>query len=214
MNSLEIFKNDEFGNVRVVMIEGEPWFVGKDVADVLGYKDTVNAIKAHVDNDDKRGWQITTPSGNQEAVVINESGLFSLILSSKLPNAKRFKKWVTSEVLPQIRKTGAYGRNTNKALRDKSKQVRNRLTKKCQEHGYVKPYEYIQTTLQMKKPLGITAKKDDMTERELSAVMASEALAEFLITDEYGFHEVNPVCVEASQRVRAIADEKRIAISA
>ena len=89
--------------------DGEPWFVGKDVATALGYKDTVNALKSHVDEDDKRGWRITTPSrGEQEAVIINESGLYSLIFGSKLDEAKKFKKWVTSEVLPQIRKTGSY----------------------------------------------------------------------------------------------------------
>ena len=88
--------------------DGEPWFVGKDVATALGYKDTVNALKSHVDEDDKAGWQITTQFGEKEAVIINESGLYSLIFGSKLDEAKRFKKWVTSEVLPQIRKTGSY----------------------------------------------------------------------------------------------------------
>lgn len=108
MNELQVFENPEFGTVRTLTIENEPWFVGKDVALALGYKDTVNALKSHVDGEDKRGWQITTPSGIQEMVIINESGLYSLILSSKLPNAKQFKRWVTSEVLPTIRKTGRY----------------------------------------------------------------------------------------------------------
>lgn len=90
-------------------INNEPWFVGKDVvASVLGYKDTVNALKAHVDEDEKAGWQITTQFGVKETTIINESGLYSLILSSKLPTAKKFKHWVTSEVLPTIRKHGAY----------------------------------------------------------------------------------------------------------
>lgn len=88
--------------------DGEPWFVGKDVALALGYKDTVNALKSHVDEDDKAGWQITTQFGEKEAVIINESGLYSLIFGSKLDEAKKFKKWVTGEVLPQIRKTGSY----------------------------------------------------------------------------------------------------------
>ena len=108
-NELQIFENAEFGKVRTLVKGGEPYFVGKDVAEILGYKDTVNALKAHVDEEDKTGWQITTPSrGTQTATIINESGLYSLILSSKLPDAKKFKRWVTSEVLPSIRKTGSY----------------------------------------------------------------------------------------------------------
>lgn len=90
-------------------IDGQPWFVGKDVAESLGYKDSVNALKAHVDEEDKKGWRIATSSrGNQKATVINESGLYSLIMSSKLPTAKQFKRWVTSEVLPSVRKNGGY----------------------------------------------------------------------------------------------------------
>ena len=108
-NEVQIFENAEFGKVRTVVVKDEPYFVGKDVAEILGYKDTVNALKAHVDEEDKTGWQITTPSrGTQTATIINESGLYSLILSSKLPAAKKFKRWVTSEVLPSIRKTGSY----------------------------------------------------------------------------------------------------------
>ena len=109
MNEMQIFENPEFGEVRTVEIDGEPWLVGKDVARALGYKDTINALKSHVDEEDKKGgWQITTPSGEQQMTIINESGLYSLVLSSKLPGAKRFKRWVTAEVLPSIRKHGAY----------------------------------------------------------------------------------------------------------
>lgn len=109
MDEIEIFKNEEFGEVRTLVVNNEPMFVGKDVALALGYKDTVNALKSHVDEEDKMGWQITTPSrGTQNATVINESGVYSLVFSSKLPDAKKFKHWVTSEVLPSIRKHGAY----------------------------------------------------------------------------------------------------------
>ena len=109
MNELRIFNHDEFGEIRTVEQDGAIWFVGKDVARALGYKDTINAIKNHVDEDDKMGWQIATTSrGTQKATIINESGLYSLVLSSKLPKAKSFKRWVTSEVLPSIRKTGKY----------------------------------------------------------------------------------------------------------
>lgn len=96
-------------DVRAIAIDGEPWFVGKDVAEALGYSRARDAIKAHVDEDDKRGRRITAPlGGKQNTTIINESGLYSLILSSKLDSAKKFKKWVTSEVLPSIRKNGGY----------------------------------------------------------------------------------------------------------
>ena len=102
------FFNDDFGEIRCIMIDSEPWFVGKDVAIALGYKDTVNALKSHVEDEDKTGWQITTQFGKKKTTIINEYGLYSLVLSSKLPDAKKFKRWVISEVLPSIRKTGAY----------------------------------------------------------------------------------------------------------
>ena len=108
MNDLQIFKSEQFGEIRTVEIDGEPWFVGKDIASNLGYKDTVNALKSHVDSEDKAGWQITTQFGDKETTIINESGLYSLVLSSKLPTAKAFKRWVTSEVIPSIRKHGGY----------------------------------------------------------------------------------------------------------
>lgn len=108
MVDLKIWENPEFGELRIVDMNGEPWMVGKDVAQALGYKDTVNALKSHVDDEDKDRWQITTQFGTKETVIINESGLYSLVLSSKLPGAKRFRRWVTGEVLPSIRKHGAY----------------------------------------------------------------------------------------------------------
>ncbi len=108
MNELKIFENPDFGKVRTTEINGEPYFVGKDVAEILGYKDTSDAMKRHVDNEDKLTRCFTDSGQNREMYVINESGLYSLILSSKLPKAKEFKRWVTSEVLPSIRKHGAY----------------------------------------------------------------------------------------------------------
>lgn len=108
MNEM-IFKNPEFGQIRTVVIDSDAWFVGKDVALVLGYADVNKAIAMHVDDEDKKLNDKTSPSfGQRGATLINESGLYSLILSSKLPNAKKFKRWVTSEVLPAIRKTGGY----------------------------------------------------------------------------------------------------------
>lgn len=109
MNNLQLFENQNFGRVRTLEQGGDAWFVGKDVAQALGYKDTINALKTHVDPEDKQGgWQITTPSGTQQMTIINESGLYSLVLSSKMPGAKAFKRWITSEVIPAIRKHGAY----------------------------------------------------------------------------------------------------------
>ncbi|MEQ2422965.1 phage antirepressor KilAC domain-containing protein [Megasphaera sp. CLA-AA-H81] len=108
MNELKVFNSPEFGQVRTFDKDGEPWFVGKDVAIILGYERTADAIRAHVDEDDKGVGEIQTPGGKQKIVIINESGLYSLVLSSKLPTAKKFKHWITSEVLPAIRKTGGY----------------------------------------------------------------------------------------------------------
>lgn len=112
MNEIQIFKNVDFGEIRGITIENEPWFVGKDVADVLGYSNTRDALARHVDADDKNTVvNLDGNRGNPNMVIINESGLYSLILSSKLPKAKEFKHWVTSEVLPSIRKTGGYVNN-------------------------------------------------------------------------------------------------------
>lgn len=111
-NQLQIFKNNEFGQVRGILINDEPYFIGKEVAEVLGYANSKDAIQKHVDEEDKqiiqRSQFATLEIPNRGLTIINESGLYSLILSSKLPNAKKFKRWVTSEVLPQIRKTGGY----------------------------------------------------------------------------------------------------------
>ena len=113
VQNLEVFENEEFGPVRATTINNEPWFIGKDVAEILGYKNTSDALSKHVDEEDKMqiakyDLQNYKDIGTKGAVVINESGLYSLILSSKLPNAKKFKRWVTSDVLPSIRKTGGY----------------------------------------------------------------------------------------------------------
>lgn len=106
-NNIVAFHYEE-QQVRTIEKNGEPWFVGKDVADILGYTDTAQAVRKHIDDEDKGVVEMTTPGGKQNMVIINESGLYSLILSSKLPTARAFKRWVTSEVLPAIRKTGEY----------------------------------------------------------------------------------------------------------
>jgi len=107
-NGIQVFNNEKFGSIRTQILDGQVWFVGKDVATILGYSNPNDAIKKRVDDEDKGVANCDTLGGNQNMTVINESGLYSLILSSKLPQAKEFKHWVTSVVLPQIRKTGGY----------------------------------------------------------------------------------------------------------
>ncbi len=108
MNELQIFSNSEFGQVRVVEQNGEPWFVGKDVAEILGYTNPSKALADHVDDEDKLNNDSLSSLGQRGGWLINESGVYSLVLSSKLPKAKQFKRWVTSEILPTIHKHGAY----------------------------------------------------------------------------------------------------------
>nr|DAN14297.1 MAG TPA: repressor domain protein [Caudoviricetes sp.] len=123
MSDIQIFDNPEFGQVRTVNVDGEPWFVGKDVATALGYVDVNKAVSMHVDDDDKKLNDKTSSSfGQRGTTLINESGLYSLVLSSKLPTAKKFKHWVTSEVLPTIRKTGGY--SVKQTEHDKAKEMR------------------------------------------------------------------------------------------
>lgn len=109
MTALQVFQNPDFGEIRTTALDNAPWFVGKDIAAALGYSNTRKAIADHVDPEDKGVTKCDTLNGAQRMVTINESGLYSLILSSKLPAAKKFKRWVTSEVLPAIRQSGGYG---------------------------------------------------------------------------------------------------------
>ena len=110
MNELQIFNSKEFGEIRTILINNEPWFIGKDVATALGYSNTRDALMAHVEEEDKGVVKCDTPGGKQDMVAVNESGLYALIFGSKLSDAKKFKRWVTTEVLPSIRKTGGYGK--------------------------------------------------------------------------------------------------------
>lgn len=107
-NNIQVFENSEFGNVRVVERDGEPWFVAKDIAERLGYTNPSKAIQDHVDEEDKLNNETLSSLGQRGGWLINESGLYSLVLSSKLPNAKQFKRWVTHDVIPAVRKHGAY----------------------------------------------------------------------------------------------------------
>lgn len=217
MKEMVIFENENFGNIRTIEIDGEVWFVGRDVAVALGYEKPENALSAHVYEEDKTTTLIQGNGSNYKSktTIINESGMYSLIFGSKLEAAKDFKRWVTSEVLPAIRKTGKYDLTSDyEVARKESKKVRNRFTETLKEHGYTKQYEYINTTKAMKKELGITAKKDDMTLQELASVSASEWLSMAMLTDERGYHEVNPVCIKASDAViGAIEENRKVAIA-
>lgn len=149
MNEIKIFNNPEFGEIRTTTIDDEPWFVGKDVAEILGYREPTKAVRDHVDAEDKGGSILDTPGGSQKLTVINESGLYSLILSSKLPTAKKFKRWVTSEVLPAIRKNGMYMTdqkaydllNNSGSLADMLQQAAEQLRQKDIEIRRMKPKE-------------------------------------------------------------------------
>lgn len=123
MNDLINFSFEGNG-IRTLLIDTVPYFAGKDVAQALGYKDTVNALKTHVEPEDKKGWRITTPSrGEQKITLINESGVYSLIFGSKLPEAKKFKRWVTSEVLPALRQRGTYSIKQTKDVENGNRAV-------------------------------------------------------------------------------------------
>lgn len=125
MNELKIFNNEEFGKIRTVTIDNEPWFVGKDVATALGYERADNAIRNHVEEDDKLMHQISASGQNRQMYIINESGLYALIFGSKLESAKEFKHWVTSEVLPTLRKTGSYEMPKKKQSNERLASVNN-----------------------------------------------------------------------------------------
>ncbi len=177
MNDLQIFKNDEFGEIRSLTINNEPYFVGKDIADILGYGRADNAIRLHVEEEDKLTHQISASGQARNMTIINESGLYSLIMASKLPNAKKFKKWVTGDVLPSIRKTGGYIAGEEKLtedelvlkamtvlkrkvenLRQKNNQLQLENTQNKQMIGELKPKaDYTDKILQSKNTVTVTA---------------------------------------------------------
>ena len=167
MNELQVFNNPEFGDVRTTVIDGEPWFVGKDVADILGYQNGSRDINRHVDEEDRQNYQNGTFESPRGMTIINESGLYSLVLSSKLPTAKKFKRWVTSDVLPAIRKTGGYQVNelTGRELMAKAlleaqavlAEKDTTIAKQTQLIGELKPKaDYTDRILQSKSLVTIT----------------------------------------------------------
>lgn len=155
MNELQTFSNSEFGAIRTLSIDNAPWFVGRDVAIALGYNRSDNALRRHVEDEDKLTHRISASGQNRNMVVINESGLYSLILSSKLPNAKKFKRWVTSEVLPAIRKTGFYSIEPIKPAEcDIATQTAEKTIK---EEKYMRAAQYISTCPKSNLPLVLSA---------------------------------------------------------
>lgn len=153
MNNLKVFENQEFGKVRTVTIDEVPYFVGKDVAEILGYQNGSRDINRHVDTEDRQKIMVFDGNQDKETIIINESGLYSLILSSKLPSAKKFKRWVTSEVLPSIRKHGMYAiddliadpdlgiaaLNALKAEREKNKKLKQSVAVQTQQISELTP---------------------------------------------------------------------------
>ena len=158
MNEIQIFKNDSFGAVRTVEVSGTPYFVGKDVAEILGYADPQKAMKMHIDDEDKLTRQIVVSGQNRNVTIINESGLYSLILSSKLPKAKEFKHWVTSEILPTIRKHGAY------------------MTEKTLEKALTSPDFLIQLATQLKEEQAQRKALEQRVEADRPKVLFAEAV--------------------------------------
>lgn len=226
-NELSVFSSEDFGMVRTVEINGVIWLVAKDICNIFGDTNYRRSI-TRLDEDEKILQKVQTKGGEQTMTLINESGLYSLLffmqpkkakgvsqndtlIEQRTLKLKSFKRWITHEVIPSIRKTGSYSlsEESYKAIREKSKEIRNHFTAMQKAHGYTEKHEFIQTTCQMKKKLGITAKKDDMTKQELAAVSAAEWLSIAMITDENGFHEVNPVCVEASVTVSNAIENKQ-----
>ena len=159
MNNLKIFESKEFGSIRTVTINNKPYFVGKDVASILGYSNVRDAIANHVYEDDKGVEKLDTPGGKQNMTVINESGLYALIFGSRLESAKRFKHWVTSEVLPSIREHGAY------------------MTDTTLEQALTNPDFLIQLAIKLKEEQEARKKLEEQAERDKPKVIFADAVA-------------------------------------
>ena len=159
MNNLQVFNNAEFGTIRTITVNDEPWFVGKDITDILGYQNGTRDINRHVDDEDKGTTEMVTPGGKQNMTIINESGLYSLTLSSKLPSAKKFKRWVTSEVLPSIRKNGAY------------------MTEQTLEKALASPDFLIQLATQLKEEKEARIQAEQTVEEQKPKVLFADAVS-------------------------------------
>lgn len=191
--------NFEDHEVRTVEIDGEPWFVGKDVATVLGYANTQKAVRDHVDEEDKLTERIVLSGQNREVIVINESGLYSLILSSKLPNAKEFKRWVTSEVLPSIRKTGSYTYQRANPNEEKALQIQEMDTRIRMSEQFLKLAE-IETTLSKNY-------RDILISKSVEALAGEQLLPlPKVVQKTYSAKEVGEMLGVTAQRIGRIAN--------
>ena len=186
-NQMQVFQNEEFGSIRTIEINGEPWFVGKDVATALGYADAFGALKKHVDDEDKLVCQIDSAGQKRDVTAINESGLYSLVLSSKLSTAKKFKRWVTSEVLPSIRKTSGYMMPQDypsalRALADAEEQKLKLLAENHRQAQVIADFEpirqYVDTILESKDALATSqiAADYEMSARALNKILHEEGI--------------------------------------
>lgn len=192
MNDIMIFNNPEFGQVRTLEINGEAWLVGKDVADALGYINSRDALSRHVDDEDKN--TVVNPDGNKgnpNMTIINESGLYSLVLSSKLPGAKKFRRWVTAEVLPSIRKTGGYSipKDYPSALRALADAEEKRMVLEAENEiqrqaiaDFQPMKQYLDTILSSDRTLTTTqiAADYDMSARKLNKILHEEGIQRFV----------------------------------
>lgn len=176
MNNLNVFTNTEFGTVRIVTIDNEPWLVGKDVADILGYQNGSRDVNRHVDEEDRCKEMVFDGNQNKETILINESGLYSLVLGSKLPTAKKFKRWVTSEVLPDIRKHGMYmsSDNIDKLLNDPDAMIQALTKYKDEREARLKAQE---------ENAKLTADNDRMRPKEIFADAVAASKTSILIGD-------------------------------
>lgn len=193
MNEVQIFENEKFGSVRTVEINNEPWFVGKDVAKALGYgdgKSLANAVANHVEEEDKGVTEMMTPGGKQNLVIVNESGLYSLIFGSKLDSAKEFKHWVTSVVLPSIRKTGSY--TVKEVQRDSPLDKAKFLHEMAKDYSDIPDYKQILDAYAVKEVVGTfalplpEASKEDFSAGDLGKMLGVTANKIGSIANKHG----------------------------
>lgn len=205
----EIVKAFDGKKVRAVIIKGEPWFVAKDVAEALGYSDT-QAMTRRLDQDEVMTDKLS--GMNMNSTFINESGLYSAILGSNKPEAKRFKKWITSEVLPAIRKTGRF--EVDHEARKKSAKTRSLLTAHWKAHGADKPHHYINLTRAEYKALGygsgVGVHKDEMTEEERARLMVFESIETYKLMRNpqiEGYHQLADSVAETGRHIPMLIDD-------
>lgn len=209
MNKLQIFNNDQFGQVRTLMQGGEPWFVGKDVAAALGYGDTDQALRKHVDEADKLTSRIDGGGQTRNAIIINESGLYALIFGSKLEKAKEFKRWVTSEVLPEIRKHGEYVTPQKKQQRLGEVNSAARIIRQTLKEAGMAPQFVAVAMKSLYAPVGVEIPLEGITlnKRLFDATMIAERVGIYSLTDNPHAQAVAAIIAQVDVR----PEEKELA---